>query len=272
MKSKRVFDVWERHGYHVTPDHFYEPIPSSRDIERTLDRSWSMNGVDLREESQLDLLRHLGEWRGEFEQLDTDNRYFGSVDAEIYHGLIRSTRPARIYEIGSGFSTVVASHAASLNGGCEIRVFDPYPSPLLRELEVSVDARQLQDVPVAEFSSLGPGDILFIDSSHVVAPGSDVVLELLELVPSVAEGVLIHVHDIFLPQEYPSTWLRDQKYFWGEQYLLQAFLAFNTAFEVVWAGAYMASTHPDAMARAFDSFDPSRTKPGSFWFKRIRRG
>ena len=80
--------------------------------------------------------------------------------------------------------------------------------------------------------------------------------------------MLIHIHDIFMPREYPERWLREERYFWTEQYLLQAFLAFNTAFSVVWAGAWMKARHPDALASSFASYIPRETRPGSFWIVR----
>jgi hypothetical protein len=80
--------------------------------------------------------------------------------------------------------------------------------------------------------------------------------------------VLVHVHDVFLPGEYPRRWLMEERYFWTEQYLLHAFLCFNSAFRVLWAGAFMAREHPDEVAAAFSSFEPGKTTPGSFWMVR----
>ena len=110
---------------------------------------------------------------------------------------------------------------------------------------------------------------MFIDSSHVVRIGGDVVFEFLQVLPRLRIGVLVHVHDIFLPAEYARDWVIRQKRFWTEQYLLQAFLAFNSAFEIVWAASYMHMNHPQRLAAAFPSYRPDRCWPGSFWFRRV---
>lgn len=119
------------------------------------------------------------------------------------------------------------------------------------------------------FKELGENDILFIDSSHVLKIGSDVQYEYNEILPRLNKGVLIHVHDIFLPLEYPETWVRQSHRFWTEQYLLQAFLAYNSAFKVLWAGHYMHWKYPDLLEKAFRTYNREITGPGSFWMRKI---
>ena len=118
------------------------------------------------------------------------------------------------------------------------------------------------------FTSLRENDILFIDSSHVCKIGSDVQFEFLEILPRLAPGVVVHVHDIFLPFEYPKTWVKDWHRFWNEQYLLQAFLCGNREFEVLWAGAWMQHRHPDLVEKSFPSFSANRNQMASFWIRR----
>jgi hypothetical protein len=127
----------------------------------------------------------------------------------------------------------------------------------------------LQDVDLAVFERLERNDILFIDSTHVLKTGSDVQLEYLEILPRLASGVIVHIHDIFLPAEYPKAWLTDEHIFWNEQYLLQAFLAFNKGFEVLWAGSFMHLNHSDKLRDSFPGYAPERSWPGSFWLRRI---
>src|SRR5262249_46442361 len=112
-------------------------------------------------------------------------------------------------------------------------------------------------------------DILFIDSSHVFRVDSDVRFLFLEVLPRLNPGVLIHIHDIFLPYDYPRDWIVKEHRFWNEQYLLHAFLLFNRAFEVLWAGSYMHTRHSDKLKRAFASYDPASVWPGSFWMRRL---
>ncbi len=117
------------------------------------------------------------------------------------------------------------------------------------------------------FQELGENDVLFVDSTHAVRCGGDVNQIYLEILPRTRTGVVVHVHDIFLPAEYPKKWLLEEHIFWTEQYLLQAFLAFNRAFEVLWGGSYMHLEHSSELARHFPCYR-NDAWPGSFWMRR----
>ena len=117
---------------------------------------------------------------------------------------------------------------------------------------------------------LEAGDVLFIDSSHMLRIGSDVQFEYLEILPRLKPGVIVHIHDIFLPAEYPRNWVHDKHIFWNEQYLLQAFLAFNASFEVLWGGSWMHLNHPAELESAFQSYKRENQWPGSFWIRRVQ--
>ena len=127
----------------------------------------------------------------------------------------------------------------------------------------------MEEVPLHEFGALRENDILFIDSSHVLKTGSDVQFLFLEILPRINKGVIVHLHDIFLAVEYPQDWVINKKYFWTEQYLLQAFLSFNESFEVIWAGHYMHLDYSAQLKNAFSSYD-SIHGPGSFWIRKIK--
>jgi len=130
--------------------------------------------------------------------------------------------------------------------------------------------KKVQDIPLSEFKKLSENDILFIDSSHVLKIGSDVQYLYLEVLPRLNKGVIVHAHDIFLPAEYPKEWVLKNYIFWNEQYLLQAFLAFNNSFEVLWAGSYMHLRHPDKLEEAFSSYKRDKIWPSSFWIRKIK--
>jgi hypothetical protein len=152
---------------------------------------------------------------------------------------------------------------------CEYVVVDPFPSRAIRRLPgIACIAKRVEQMPLETFTELGSGDILFIDSTHVLKLGSDVQFEYLEILPRLRPGVVVHVHDIFLPAEYPREWLYGGRY-WSEQYLLQAFLAFNSAFQVLWSGAVMHRHRPEALMAAFPSYDAASLGPGSFWMRRL---
>jgi hypothetical protein len=167
---------------------------------------------------------------------------------------------------------------------------DPHPEHFARDRwssHVEQIPTAIQNVQLGFFDSLERNDILFIDSSHVVATGSDVLREYLEILPRLRPGVLIHVHDIFLPSDYPRAAVLDNLWFWSEQYLLQAFLSFNSKFEVLWGSSAMHAQCPWILDECFPSWKHSyrrmpRSKrrfvpttdgdhvwPSSFWMRRV---
>lgn len=292
---RATFDFWQRLGVHVTPVHYEEAIPDTRQLPATLWEGPRLTpGLDWNGEAQRALLARLAaDFRAEYAALPLEpagepwrfalrNGSFESVDAELLYALIRHLWPRRMLEIGSGNSTLLAAEAFRRNAADrpgasppELVACEPWPNATLRAgvpgLTRLLPCRA-QEIPAAEFAALGDGDILFIDSSHVVQTGGDVTHLLLEVVPRLAPGVIVHVHDIFLPGEYPREWLTRAHRFWTEQYLLQAFLLFNREFSVLLSGAWLATHHPDELAAAVPSFEPGRTRPGSFWMRRRAAG
>ncbi len=291
MRDKRYFGLWQERGYHVTPLSFYEPIPDTRELPDTIwDRPSEMVGINMRDDEQVALLAdYAARFKAEYDALPTDapaekwrffygNPSFRSGDAELLWCILRDHQPKRMIEIGSGYSTMLACEALRKNaaeGGptCEFTAIEPYPRPMLRQelkgLSQLVEKR-VQDVSLATFEALADGDILFIDSSHVLRIGSDVEYEFMEILPRLQNGVIVHVHDIFLPANYPRKWVKQHQRFWTEQYLLQAFLQFNDSFEVLFGGSWMHLKHPDALAAALKSYNAQTEWPGSFWMRRVR--
>lgn len=285
----KYFELWQRHGFHVTQVHYYQPIPDTRDLPISLwNRLSDLPGVDIREEQQKELLAEIvSKFKDEYTAIPKGgptpefryylgNTAFEAVDAEILFGLIRLLKPQRVYEIGSGFSTLLAADALRRNRvdghSCRFIAIEPYPSAELEaELprEVELWRVPVQQVSLDEFESLREDDILFIDSSHVCKIASDVQFEFLEVLPRIRPGVVVHIHDIFMPGEYPKQWVLDWRRFWNEQYLLQTFLSFNTTFEVLWAGQWMHIKHPDLLMKAFPSYKAG-VSPASFWLRRTR--
>lgn len=287
---KRSFLIWQRLGFHVTPNHFYEPIPDTRTLK---DELWSkrseMVGIEISEPEQIRLLSEFSaKFKGEYEafprhktliphQYYVNNGNFESVDGEILYCMIRYFKPRKIFEIGSGSSTYLSAQATLRNKEenkdyeCELMAVDPYPNSVLKDGFPGLSKlipEKVQNVPVSKFGELKKNDVLFIDTSHILKIGSDVQHEYLEILPRLNKGVLIHAHDIFLPSEYPREWVYKQYRFYTEQYLLQAFLAFNSAFEILWMGSYMHLKHPDKLEKAFSSYDKNKVWPGSFWLRK----
>lgn len=288
---KESFPFWQKLGVHITPNHFYEPIPDTATLSSDLWLKQSeLPGININEEGQLNLLSLFSsELKEEYESLPRDrtpvpyqyyinNDTFESVDGEILFCMIRHFKPKKIFEIGSGTSTYLSAQAILKNKEdnhheCELVAFEPYPNDVLKAGFpglTKLDPTKAQDIPLSEFGKLKENDILFIDSSHVLKIGSDVQYEYLEVLPRLNRGVIIHLHDIFLPAEYPQEWVLNNYRFWTEQYLLQAFLAFNDSFEVLWAGSYMHLKHPDRLEAAFSSYKRDQRWPGSFWMRKVR--
>lgn len=287
---RTVFACGQRLGLNITARHYESPIPYVRELpEEIWDTRTDMIGIDLRTDEQVELIREFaGRYRDEYErfpieyqgvpgQYYVNNRYFESVDGEALYCFIRYFKPERVIEIGGGNSTFLIVQSMLKNRqedpgyGGELAVIDPNPReylndppPFLRSLK----KMRVQDVCLDEFEALGADDILFIDSSHALSIGSDVRCEILEILPRLKPGVIIHLHDIFLPAEYPRDWVIDDMRFLNEQYLLQAFLAFNQQFEILFAASHMHLDHPALLEEAFKTYRRDRTRPGSFWMRR----
>jgi hypothetical protein len=288
MRASRFFGIWEARGYHVTPVHFYEPVPDTRELaKRDFDARSRLLGVPVDLDAAVARLHRYSQAYGrEYSELPRDapaeaddffvrNPFFATVDAEILYCFIRELRPRLVIEAGSGFSTRIILRALARNTAegdqCRYEIFDPFPSDTTRATvgrRAALTESLIQAVDPGIFQRLEPNDVLFIDSSHVVATGSDVTYLVLEVLPSLRSGVYVHFHDIFLPHEYPRSWVLELHRFWNEQYVLQAFLAFNDEFEIVWPGYYVHAARPDELRRAIHSYVADTDRPTSFWLRR----
>ena len=267
-----LFRLFETLGLHVMPVHFYSPIPRTRDLtDELFERVSECAGIDWNDAVQQQYLDEVfPRFAGEVEF--HKNPGLSPADAAVLHAMIRHHKPARMVEIGSGFSTEIAGRACVMNAEeghpCELVAIEPYPALRLREgfpgLSRLIDER-LEDVRLEEILDC---DLLFIDSSHVVKIGGDVNREILQIVPRLKPGALVHWHDIILPNEYWKDWVRGKRLFWSEQYLLQAFLMYNEEFEIIWASRYMHLNHADRIRKVLPFFDPDEHRITSFWIRR----
>ena len=196
-----------------------------------------------------------------------DNEYFSSPDADVLYTVVREFRPRRVVEVGSGHSTKICRQAAA-DASLETRItsIDPFPRQEVGALADEVHRTEVERLgDLRPFRSLAENDILFIDSSHVIKTGNDVVFLYLKVIPELAPGVLIHIHDVFLPYDYPEDWVVERRWDWNEQYLVQALLTFSDRFEVVWPGYFLQRTRPD-----FGRHFPHMTSQlaGSLWLRK----
>ncbi|WP_112662826.1 class I SAM-dependent methyltransferase [Microvirga flavescens] len=285
---RRWFNRWQAAGVTLMPNHYYSPVPDMTQLsDAAITRRSSMVGIDMNDSGQLELLGKLEQYKQEYIQFNNNapnnegrfffkNGVFEKVDAEVLYCMIRLLKPKRVVEIGSGFSTLLSAAATAANNAegisTELIAIEPYPNDILLNslpTRTTLIREPVEKVPLSLFTELGENDIVFIDSTHVIRCGNDVDYEYFEILPRLKPGVVIHVHDIFLPLPYPSNWLKDEHIFWNEQYLLAAFLAFNDKFKVLWGGCHMHLNHPERLKSAFPGYSPTEHLPGSFWMKRV---
>lgn len=244
---------------HKIPGHFYSPLVDPAEVGRDAARIWPASptafGIDFNDACHERLLSRVfpalvrdfdypltGGDDGELDHFYDRNGQFAHLDSRAAFCLLRHLRPGRIVEVGSGYSSLLMQdvNRRFLGGGCRITCIEPFPRPFLLRGDFDLVRERVQDVPLAYFDTLAPGDLLFIDSSHVCKTGSDVAYLLLEVLPRLTPGVLIHVHDIFLPGDYPRNWVEQVEISWNEQYVLQALLTLNRGYRVLFGSAYAA--------------------------------
>jgi len=264
-------------------NHYYEPQFDHRAPAPNFSRDRALPGIDWNVSGQLEMLSKFV-YSGELADLPREkpdslgfylgNDQFGSGDAEYWYQLIRAAKPRRVVEIGSGNSTLMAIRALRRNKdddpsyACEHVCIEPYEMPWLEATGAKVIRKKIEEVELAFFSRLQENDILFIDSSHIIRPQGDVLFEYLELLPSLNRGVVVHVHDIFSPQNYPVRWLKDEVRFWNEQYLLEAFLSHNQSWKIVGALNFLRHHHYEQLKSVAPYLAPDR-EPGSFYIQKI---
>ncbi|MGR8920621.1 MAG: class I SAM-dependent methyltransferase [Gammaproteobacteria bacterium] len=277
--SKRVL---LRLGVFPLRSHYYEPQFDFRDQRTAFSQRRRLPAIDWNVDGQLALLGgldradELADLAGgatDRHGFTLENSAFCSGDAEVWYQMIRHFRPRRIIEIGSGYSTRLARRAIERNRAddadydCRHVCIEPYEQDWLEDSAIEVVREPVEHLGTAPFADLADGDFLFIDSSHVIRPQGDVLFEYLELLPVLAEGVIVHVHDIFTPHNYLDEWLRERVLFWNEQYLLEAFLSHNRDWEILAALNFLHHYHGEALRRAAPHLTDER-EPGSFYFRR----
>jgi methyltransferase family protein len=284
---KGAYELVPKGQYDVVRRDYYSPVPN---LDRLPVDIWTrrktLGGVDLKVEAGVELIEK--ELAGYVKELRIPvegpvgpghfflrNGNYESVDAELLYAMLRARKPRLVMELGSGFTTLLIGQAARRNHaeGIETQhlAYDPFPrSQILGDKPpppTRFEPISATDVPIDAFGQLGPGDILFVDTTHTVKLGSDVNYIILDVLPTLASGVIVHFHDIFLPWEYPRQWFEEMQYYWAEQYLLQAFLAYNSEFEVLIPAAAIAQELPERLGAVVPSFSPG-IRPGAIWLQR----
>jgi hypothetical protein len=280
-----VRGLLDRAGVAVVANHYYEPIYKAEDIFRDPADPRPLAGIDWNLDGQMALLEEFkfGEALRSLEgrtcrgrEFRYENGFFGPGDAEALYSMVRHAKPERIVEVGCGQSTLVArfaiedAMAEDPHYRCEQICYEPFENPWLSDLGVTLKRERIERSDLALFRSLSAGDIVFIDSSHVQRPMGDVEFELLHILPILPKGVIVHFHDIFSPRDYPAKWLKEDRRFWNEQYLLEAFLSFNREFEIVCAMNDLMHRGSATFKAAFPVLAEHGILPlaSSFWVRR----
>jgi predicted O-methyltransferase YrrM len=241
------------------PGHYYSPVHNPKEVSTiSVDYSQTLPGIDLNETGQIELLNKIATFYNEdifpHKKVDGkryyfDNDFFDYSDAIFLHSLMRYYKPRKIIEIGSGFSSALMldTNALFFENRINLHFIEPYPEERLLTLidindHCSVHKEFVQNIKNEFWDNLEEDDILFIDSSHVSKYKSDVNYLFFEVLPRLKKGVIVHVHDIFFPFEYPHQWLQQGRA-WNEAYLLRAFLQFNSAFEILLFPSFLEGKH-----------------------------
>ncbi len=247
--GRRTFEFFQHFGIHVMPDLFYSSIPNIEKLKNSC--SWKkpysllgINGIDF--DSQLkfienccsDKIKKTLKSKNIYSLSCQDNEYgFGKIEADFLYCFISHFKPKKAIQIGCGVSTKTMLLAATdSNHNIEITCIDPYPTQYLVEKscnsEINLISEEAQEVSIATLTNLDEGDLLFVDSTHTVKPGSEVNKIILEVLPRLKKGIFVHFHDIYFPYDYHPEILTKQLYFWNESILLQAYLTNNSKYEI----------------------------------------
>ncbi len=274
--------------------HYYSPVPDLSDLalRNVWDRRSELFGINFCPDAQVALLKKIGnkfghecDWppnpTNDPYQFYTENNNFSFGCAASTHCILRAFKPRRVVEIGSGNSSLIISRALLMNAknkvdkDPEYTVIDPYPGSIIKKNLLGLTRlikKRVELLDVNFFEQLDDNDVLFIDSGHTVRIGGDVNFLILDILPRLAQGVIVHFHDIGLPYEYPKVYATNPSFrvFWTEAYLLQAFLSYNSQYEIMLAMSYLMLEQQETFRMAFPFYDQKRhvSTSGSFWIRR----
>lgn len=275
-----VYKLGARVGVHIIPVHYYSAMPDINELEKTKEiwaKKSELPGLNIDLDEQVRNLRAIClPYRSEYEGNSAYNFAvqhafgpgYGYIEAQALHAIIRHYQPARVLEVGSGVSTWCALTALKMNKeetnkDFSITCIEPYPSAQLQALkEVELISKKAQTVPFNEgFSELKENDLLFIDSSHTVKPGSDVNYLILEILPRLHPGVIVHFHDIYLPYDYSPDVLKTF-FCWMETSLLRAFLIYNPKAKIIFCESQLHYDRPKDLKEVFPEYNPLSNSNG----------
>lgn len=277
---------WKRFS-RVPPGHFYSPIVNVTQIKKKEDIIWDkqiikLEGISLFIDEQKSLLNEFSNYYHDIPFQDNkieglryyyNNTFYSYTDAIVLYSFMRHFKPKKIIELGSGFSSAIMMDVNEMffNNKIDLNFIEPFPKRLYslmknedKKLHTVIE-ENAQDVSLEVFKSLNEGDVLFIDSTHIAKTGSDVNYILFSILPILKKGVLIHVHDIFFPFEYPKKWVYDGRN-WNETYFVRAFLMYNTSFKIKLFSHYIHDFHKESFNKMPLSY---KNTGGNLWIEKV---
>jgi predicted O-methyltransferase YrrM len=279
---RTIFEIGQRLGIDILPRHFYSNVPDVRSLradDRWMRRSSMVGIAGTDPDGQLEFVREVCQpYAAElavappndiFQRGVTEARElgYGPTEAEFLYCFIASKKPGKVVQVGCGFSTGVILRAMKDAGhsGTVVCV-EPFPSDYLRDMDrgrrIKLIPQKAQEVELSQLTDLGPGDLLFIDSSHSVAPGSEVIRIILEVMPRLAPGVFVHFHDIFFPYTYSRGILSHDLFFWNESLLLQALLTDNPRYRIAASLSMLHYARPQQLGQIIPHYAPAPNHEG----------
>ena len=281
LLKQYVFDrnVHRKNGYMVMEQNWSSPVAVAEELDTSLlGQKRNLPGIGFPVSDFLRLGEELSAYGKEFpwradKTSDPEvpwGEMFPTLDSIVLYTMIRKFKPKRYIEVGCGFSSRVSSAAAKKNNEHDqvtsVKYIEPYPGPRLDQegLCGELIEKKIQDVDIEFFSSLDAGDMLFIDTSHVLKAQSDVEWELLHILPVLKPGVIVHIHDLYTPYEQPAGWLENNYApgMYNEQYAVEALLSGGSRFQTLFPLHMLCRENPEELGTWFSaSPDSSR----SFW-------
>ena len=269
------FKFFEKHlGLHVIPANYNSPIPLTFELgPDVFEKEYDCTGIDFNLEDQLHYLTEVFPGYRE-EYTPEPNPGLSLFDAYVLYSMTREKKPAIMIEVGAGESTGISLAALEANrkqgSPCKFYSIDPYPNEYLKKLKAENFEMIVKKVQDVDIDFLKTADLLFLDSSHMCKINSDVNCEILELIPTLKVGSIVHWHDILIPNNYWKEWVQGANLSWNESYMVHAFMLFNDSFKIIWAAHYMQANHPDKISGEFPFFNNKKHKLSSFWIKRVK--
>jgi hypothetical protein len=275
-------ELADRVGYQVHPQAFYNPFPDPREVDvARLRVKRSLPGVNLKLDVTRALMPELAKYAAEVKQflearqdVARWDQTYPVCDTGTLYAMLRHLKPKRYIEVGCGFSSQASAAALRRNEAeghrCQTVFIEPYPPPYLDSLNLPGQfiAKKVQDVSLEVFTQLGAGDVLFIDTSHVIKVQNDVEFELIHVLPSLKAGVFVHVHDILTPYDYPEEWLVGTGPNRGganEQYALECLLSGGGDWEVILPVHLLWKEQRELLKTVADADG----RPAAFWMRKV---